>query len=260
MSHFIANIDKLLDIAIKAGDIIMGYYDQPVDIKYKEDNSPVTIADIAANDFIVSELRKIDSDLLVISEEDADYVNLTADKSEYFWLVDPLDGTKSFIQHADEFTVNIALIHKNQPIGGIIYIPTTQVIYYGYRETPFKQLAFKQERDGKKEKITSRVIQKESPIIVTSHSKRNGMVDEFLKTLPSRTMKLAASSMKFCMLAEGSADIYPRFGKTMEWDTAAGHAILNAAGGSVKNLDGSSLSYGKKNFENSNFIASGKDR
>jgi 3'(2'), 5'-bisphosphate nucleotidase len=245
------NIDKLLEVATEAGKIIMSYYDKPIEVSIKDDNSPVTIADLEANNLIVKTLYEITPNWNIISEEGFIF-NETNDK-EYFWLVDPLDGTRGFIKHNNEFTVNIGLIHKNKPIIGVIYVPFTETLYYSDGTSSFKLL-----KNQDPIKISARYLDKTNQVIIASLDKPDQKTIEYINSIPNRSVLSATSSLKFCLLAEGVVDIYPRFGKTGEWDTAAGHAILNSAGGSLLNMDGSELDYGKPNFENSSFIAQGK--
>lgn len=228
----------------------MNYFRGNFSHSIKHDNSPVTEADIAANQHITAELASIAGNIPVIAEEDA----IRSDnKLKTFFLVDPLDGTRSFIRGEDEFTVNIALISNGKPVMGIVYCPPQDVLYYGMAGDG----AYKQSATGTPQKIHARKMNKENLTIVRSRSTPSKAAAEYLNTTkPAHTISMSGSA-KFCLIAEGTADIYPRFGRTMEWDTAAGDAILQAAGGSVRTLDGKPLSYGKPHFENPFFIASG---
>lgn len=239
-------------ISKKAGDIILGYYDDKIEAIRKEDNSPVTIADRAASDFIVKELKKLTPDIAVVSEENSKEENSLAFGQEKFWMVDPLDGTKSFIKKTGEFTVNIALIENKKPVGGAIYVPVQRVGYL----TAEDGNAYKQDGDGLPIQIRVRPVPDNGVVVVASLSHRTPETDEYINNLPKVSGIISASSsLKLCMVAEGKADIYPRFGPTMEWDIAAGHAILNASGGKIINPDGSVFSYGKIDFRNGNFVA-----
>lgn len=245
------NTHELIRIAKIAGKIIMGYYDGEVDISIKDDKSPVTAADIAANDYIVSELKKLTPDVPIVSEE---IVN-QYDRKELglFWIVDPLDGTKSFIKKSGEFTVNIALIKNKTPIFGVIYIPAKDVVYY----TDNNGCAFVQEQRKASSPIKCRSVAEDGAIVVASLSHRTKETDDYIDTVKTKEIISAGSSLKFCLVAEGKADLYPRFGTTMEWDIAAGHAILKAAGGKVSNIDGSDFTYNKSDFRNGYFVARG---
>lgn len=246
-------IESITAIALQAGAIIMRYYPEEVDVIRKMDNSPVTQADIAANAYIVGALQRLTPDIPVVAEENTEAVNAACLGAENFWLVDPLDGTKGFIKKSGEFTVNIGLIRKGLPVAGVVYVPVTQELYYaGETGGAYKR------QGGITAAIHVRDIAAEGAVVVASLSHRTPETDHFIATLKVKSLIAAASSLKFCLLAEGKADIYPRFGRTMEWDTAAGHAVLQAAGGSVENLDGTAFRYGKPGFENPHFIARGK--
>lgn len=244
---------NILQIAIKAGEIIMSYYQNNSKIDIKPDSSPVTEADIAANDYIVSELNKLTPDINTIAEESENIAAINL-RNSCFWLVDPLDGTKSFIKQRGDFTVNIGLIQNRIPIGGVIYVPVSKTAYF----TGNDGLAYKQILPYEPELIHCREIPQEGVTAIASHSHKNSETDNFINNLSNLAqMVTASSSLKFCLLAEGKADIYPRFGRTMEWDTAAGHAILNAAGGKLTTLSGRKFIYGKNGWANGNFIAYG---
>lgn len=242
-------IKQVINTALKAGDLIMEFYNKPLSIEIKSDNSPVTIADIEANNFIVQALNNINPNIAIISEEDETPISIN---DATFWLVDPIDGTKSFINKAGQFTVNIALIHNKFPVFGVIYAPLTQTLYFNENNIAYKQF---------KNSLTSIKVNNnhnEVIAIISTHH-RTRQISSYLNNLKLKSVITASSSIKFCLLAEGKADIYPNFGKTMEWDTAAGHAILNAAGGSVKTHDNKPFIYGKENFVNNLFIAYGKN-
>jgi 3'(2'), 5'-bisphosphate nucleotidase len=234
-----------------ASALIMKYYRSNSNARQKEDNSPVTDADIAANRMIVEALTALTPHIAVIAEEDE---KLPEDRKEWFWLVDPLDGTRSFVRGEPEFTVNIGLIHKGRPVLGVISAPAQNLLYYG----SLNMGATRIRGDLAPEIITVRVPPTAGVTVVRSQSHPSARTNEYLQTLKIDTLISGSSSIKFCRIAEGSADIYPRFGRTMEWDTAAGHAILNAAGGRVETEDKNILTYGKPGFENPAFIAFGK--
>jgi len=254
----------LCQIAIKAGAAIMEHYANDVVASAKEDNSPVTIADQDAERIILEGLRKIAPDIPVISEEAAAAGHIPA-FSDRFFLVDPLDGTKEFLKKNGEFTVNIALIENRVPTAGVVYAPAKNRIFYA--SGPGK--AFEQDvaanAEGSTENapapkpISVRKPDDDGLVIIASRTHRDHKTEEYLSHYNVKEFLAAGSSLKFCLIAAGEADLYPRHGRTMEWDTAAGHAVLAAAGGSVKELDGKPLLYGKseRGLDNPHFVARG---
>jgi len=245
-------MNELCRIAQKAGEAIMLHYRQPVDVERKADRSPVTQADRDAHDIIERALQQLTPDIHIISEEHTDHV--VPEDDALFWLVDPLDGTKSFIRGESEFTVNIALIDDGVPVMGVIYIPAEGMMYAGSRETG----AWRQRDGGARELIHTRAVPQAGYAAVVSLSHLDPDTEHFLREYKIATRVQASSSLKFCRVAEGEADLYPRFGPTMEWDTAAGHAIILAVGGRVENPDGSALIYGKETLRNGAFIVYGR--
>ena len=237
------------EIAREAGRLIMTYYSGQFTTSHKEDKSPVTDADIAANQLIVNALLALNPNIPAIAEEDE---IAGTQGHEWFWLVDPLDGTRSFVRGEAEFTVNIGLIHRDTPVLGVIYAPPQDIVYYGMAGHG----AFREDGRGKVA-LKTRKPADDGVVLLRSRSAPTEKSLAFLKTLTIKEMISGSSSIKFCTIAEGSADIYPRFGRTMEWDTAAGHAILSAAGGRVETTDGKPLTYGKAGYENPHFIAYG---
>lgn len=245
---------EVLYIAKQAGIMIMKHYNDDVVVHIKDDDSPVTKADMEASEFIVSELARLMPGIPAVSEEQTEEENMVALENDVFWLIDPLDGTKSFVKKSGEFTVNIALIKGNRPVGGAIYVPTTRTSYF----TAEDGHAYKQSGDNLPGKIAVRPIPSTGKVVVASLSHRNEETEKYIRSLDHvRQIVAASSSLKFCIVAEGKADLYPRLGPTMEWDTGAGQAILEAAGGRVENLDGSDFTYRKEGFRNSHFIARG---
>jgi 3'(2'), 5'-bisphosphate nucleotidase len=238
------------EISREAGKLIMKYFSNGYTSSKKSDNSPVTQADIAANKYITAALAKLAPDIPVIAEEDE---VLGSNSHKRFFLVDPLDGTRSFVRGEPEFTVNIGLIENGKPVLGVIYCPPQDILYFGQ----VGGNAYKQVGNNKPEIIKTRKAPEDGVTVVRSRSHPSQKTNDYLQTLQIKEIISGSSSVKFCMVAEGSADIYPRFGRTMEWDTAAGHAILNAAGGRVETADGKEFLYGKNNFENPAFIAFG---
>ncbi len=257
-------ISKLINISKKAGEAILEVYNSEIDVQYKQDKSPVTEADRRSHDIIFEELKSIYRDIPILSEEGRDIPYQERKNWEYFWLVDPLDGTKEFIGKRGEFTVNIALINKDRPVFGIVYAPAIDQLYYGGREFG----SYKVE-NGRKEKLEKRPVKKEEITVVASRSHMNKETEDFIESLKRffKNVKTTSigSSLKICLLSEGKADIYPRLGPTMEWDTAAAHAILNGIGGrivvysgqkSLRELEESDeLIYNKENLLNPYFIA-----
>ncbi len=249
---------EILNIALEAGKEILKVYNQNIVVKSKEDNSPLTIADINSNKIIINKLKKIELKIPILSEESlVDWsIRKTWDK---YWLIDPLDGTKEFINRNGEFTVNIALIEKNHPIFGVIYAPVKSLLYYAIKNNgAFKTNTsskinnlnqFKIIKNNKKKNDTIRVI--------GSRSHSNIEFTKWLENnLDNYELVKAGSSLKFCLLADGGADIYPRLGPTSEWDIAAGHIILEEAGGSIQDINKNKILYNtKENVINPYFIA-----
>ena len=222
----------------------MSYYRTDVDVIRKEDNSPVTEADLAAHHILVDALRALTPDIPIVSEESESHT--LPEGAERFWLVDPLDGTKSFIRGTGAFTVNIGLIEYGEPTMGVIVVPTDKRCYAG----DIEHGAWKND-----EPISTGDLPKTEWGAVVSMSHLDPKTEAFITPLPIGEKRSASSSLKFCLVAEGAAHLYPRFGPTMEWDTAAGHAILRAAGGKVVHPDGRSFTYRKTGFRNGAFIA-----
>lgn len=243
--------------AVEAGQKIMEIKDGKMGITYKDDKSPVTLADQAAEDIILRDLIKISPEIPIVAEESMSAGNIPKVQDK-FWLVDPLDGTKEFISGGNDFTVNIALIEDGVPTFGIIYAPALGNLY----STKEKSVATIQNVTNgttiEDEKVISvRKAAKDNMTALASKSHLDDQTKEFLEKIKAKNTTSAGSSLKFCVVAEGNADIYPRFGPTMEWDIAAGHAILNAAGGKVINPDGTAFAYRKPSYKNGAFIATG---
>ena len=230
-TNSVNNIDALKKLVIKAGDAVMGIYQSDFSITDKPDHSPVTEADMAAHHIIVKELSTLTPDIPVLSEESADDVKSARAGWRTFWLVDPLDGTKEFIKKNGEFTINIALIKDGVPVLGFIYVPVTQVLYWGAEgEGAFKQVLGS---DAKPIRVADLPAAHEQWRVVGSRSHQSREFEQFVSRLPQTETIAIGSSLKLCLIAEGAADIYPRLTPTSEWDIAAGHAIVNAAGGQV---------------------------
>ncbi len=251
---------KLLDLAQSAATAIMAIYATEFSTRTKSDHSPVTQADEKAEAIILAGLKLFWPNIPVIAEEAAAAGHVPAFESQFF-LVDPLDGTKEFVSRNGEFTVNIALIENGNPILGVVYAPAIDLIYWGEAGIGSAKAKLKPEDDlsaANWQKIQTRAQPLEGATVLASRSHRDAETDAYLSTLKVHQLIGAGSSLKFCTIAAGEADLYPRFGRTMEWDTAAGHAVLTAAGGKVALVDGSPLFYGKRerSFDNPAFIAS----
>ena len=241
------------DIVLRAGEQIMTVYRTPFEVRTKADRSPVTEADEAAERLIAAALTKLSPSLPVVGEEGVAQGNIPDVSGGAFWLVDPLDGTKEFISRNGEFTVNVGLIENGRPTLGVVYAPAVDRLFWS--EGPGR--AFTQ-KDGKPVQIAARNKPADGYGVVASRSHSSSDEDAYLKTLPVKSVTSAGSSLKFCLVAAGEADLYPRFGTTNEWDTAAGHAILNAAGGTVVTREGGELGYAKPTFKNPGYIAYGR--
>ncbi|HEV7163945.1 MAG TPA: 3'(2'),5'-bisphosphate nucleotidase CysQ [Gammaproteobacteria bacterium] len=243
----------LLDIARSASQQIMRIYATDFDVATKADQSPVTEADLAAHQVIVTDLKRITPDIPVLSEESADIPYAERRRWDSYWLVDPLDGTKEFISKNGDFTVNIALVQNGEPLVGVVHVPATGLSYYGCVGVG----AFRRDQDGQASPIHVRKLIPDAPVkVVASRSHRGELLDGYLEKLGAHTTVSRGSSLKFCLVAEGAADVYPRLGPTSEWDTAAGHAVLTAAGGQVIGVDGAPLRYNTKDsLLNPHFIA-----
>lgn len=242
-------------IALKAGEKIMEIYATDFDVETKDDSSPVTEADTAAEAIIAPALSSLEPGIPIVAEEAAAAGNIPDVDDGAFWLVDPLDGTKEFLNRNGEFTVNIGLIQDRQPVLGVVYAPALDTLYAGAKGAG----ATRKVGEQTAQEISVRPEPAEGLTIVAS--RRHGDPAVLEKFLSGRTVsetRNAGSSLKFCLLAAGEADLYPRFGRTMEWDTAAGHAVLLAAGGLVTTEDGAPLTYAKNAiFENPHFIGWG---
>lgn len=246
--------EQIGEVARRAGRIIMDVYETDFDVEQKSDSSPVTRADREAEDMIFRMIREgITGEFPLVGEEAASAGNAPYVGDRPFWLIDPLDGTKEFISRNGEFTVNIALIENGIPVLGVVHLPVTDDTYIAVRAGVFAQYG----GTGKAVQISCRTPPAGGLTAIASRSHNTEEVETYLSGLPIKERITAGSSLKFCRVAEGKADIYPRFGPTMEWDTAAGHAVLLYAGGDVLTEDGKPLRYGKPEFRNPFFIAKG---
>ncbi|MDA1088902.1 MAG: 3'(2'),5'-bisphosphate nucleotidase CysQ [Proteobacteria bacterium] len=241
------------DITKRAGKEIMKVYETDFQVEEKTDKSPVTKADKAAEELIIRSIRSgISNKYPIISEEAFEDGHAPDVTGTPFWLVDPLDGTKEFVNRNGEFTVNIALIDVGKPVLGVIHAPALGLTYWGAEIGVFSQNGDKEERT-----IACRQAPAGGLTAMVSRSHRGDDMETFLADYNIADEATSGSSIKFCRVAEGHADIYPRIGRTMEWDIAAGHAIVHFAGGNVTDMDGNEMRYGKPGFENPNFIAKG---
>ena len=240
-------------LALEAGRTIMAFYRDGTPVETKADSTPVTEADRAADGLLVTGLQAATPDIPVISEESTS--TGPAPAGGRFWLVDPLDGTREFIARTGEFTVNIALIEDGRPVLGVLHAPAQGETYVadGLGQ------AVRTVGNGARHAIRARRVPSKGPAVLASRLHRDPETDRYIANLRPDRIESAGSALKFGLLARGAADIYPRFGRTMEWDTAAGHAILSAAGGHVRDLNGRELSYGKAGFVNPPFVACGMD-
>jgi len=246
-------INDIRQIAVKAGEAILQTYDGPAEIETKEDDSPLTQADRAAHNCIVGALAQLTPDIPVLSEESEGISTEERLGWKRFWLVDPLDGTKEFIKKTGQFTVNIALIENGEPTIGVVLAPASGLEYFAARGNgAFKRL-------GQAEPVAIRVSEanKTKLRIVASRDHAGPKVAAMLENLPNAELVSMGSSLKFCLVAEGAADLYPRFVPTMEWDTGAAQCILEEAGGALCTLNGYRLAYGRKNLRNPSIVAAG---
>ncbi|BCX82042.1 3'(2'), 5'-bisphosphate nucleotidase [Methylomarinovum caldicuralii] len=250
-------LTPVIDTARWAGQRIMKIYASDFNVAFKDDRSPLTAADTAAHRCIVDSLSRLDPAFPILSEEASDLPYEERCQWRTYWLVDPLDGTKEFIHRNGQFTVNIALVHDHEPVLGVVYVPAEGTLYYGAAG----QGAFKQVADGSPQPIRVRKPVPERLVIVGSRSHQTPEFAEYLRRLDGDYELISiGSSLKFCLVAEGSADLYPRLGPTSEWDTAAAHCVVVQAGGFVVDLSGKPLRYNTKaSVLNPYFLAYGDD-
>jgi 3'(2'), 5'-bisphosphate nucleotidase len=247
----------LLEIALRAalagGEQVMRVYADPFEVIQKEDRTPVTEADLASERAIVAILSEAVPDIPIVSEETVPAEGFSSPASR-FWCVDPLDGTKEFIARNGEFSVLIALIEHGVPVLGVVHGPAAGVTYVGHGPGT----AMRRRGGGDFAPIRARVPSPDGIVVIHSRSHENSRrLAEYFQNRPVIERKQCGSALKFGVLAAGEADFYPRFGTTMEWDTAAGQAVLEAAGGHVFGLDGKRLGYGKPGLKNDGFLAWG---
>ena len=249
--------DPFLEVALRAalagGEAVMRVYADPFEVTQKDDKTPVTEADLASERVIVEMLMKAFPDIPVVSEETVPAAGF-ASPAPRFWVVDPLDGTKEFVARNGEFAVLIGLVENSRPVLGVVHGPAIGVTYVAHEPGS----AMRRRDGGDFAPIDARVPQREGVVVVHSRSHENSRrLAEYFQGKPVRERHVCGSALKFGLLAAGDADFYPRFGTTMEWDTCAGQAVLEAAGGHVFGLDGAPLAYGKPGLKNDGFLAWG---
>ncbi len=255
------SLEELCALVRAAGQAVMEVYAGSFTVDRKGDGSPVTEADRRAEEIILTGLERLAPEVPVVSEEaaaDADGElpwNGNGRRPQAFWLVDPLDGTKEFVSRNGEFTINVALIEDDAPVLGVVLAPAVERLFAASEQFG----AIVEDAAGRRQ-ATARTTPAEGATIVSSRSHGDPeALERFADGRRIAAQVTAGSSLKFCLLAAGQADLYPRFGRTMEWDTAAGDAVLRAAGGRVTDLSGNVLRYGKPGFENPHFVAWGRE-
>ena len=245
-------LPRVETIALEAARLVMAVYAPEFSVDAKDDASPVTLADERAEALIVDALHALASDIPIVAEESV-AAGRVPDVGDRFWLVDPLDGTREFVKRNGEFTVNVALIENALPVLGVVCAPALATLYAGASGGPAYVRS-----SGRTQPLRCRTVPAEGLTVVASASHDDPRaLDEFLNGRRVAARRAIGSSLKLCHIAAGEADLYPRFGRTMEWDIAAGHAVLAAAGGSVCDLTGATLRYGKPGFANPAFVARG---
>ncbi len=265
LDHRAALSNIVRRVAVDAGELILEYFDGIKDMctKSKGDGSIVTLADQEAERLIENRLVDILPNVPVIGEESyANGKRVDLSNHDYFWLVDPLDGTRAFVAGEGDFTVNIGLIHRYEPVLGVIYAPEIGELYFGFTDVNgnSQSMRYFEDSDNEKQMRTRCIPKKGLTVMSSGYRSKVDAQEEMLEQLKVSSVIRRASSVKICEIANGKADLYPRFGATCEWDTAAGHAILRAAGGDIRDLKGNSLKYGMgKDFLNPYFIAASGD-
>lgn len=248
---YLALLDALCPAMYAAGDLIEDIRGRGVAVRKKEDRSPVTEADEQAERLLIAAIRAQDPQATIIGEE-----SFCADQDEVndgrFWLIDPLDGTRGFVKGRPDYSVNVALIESGQPVLGLLLAPRTGILWLGI----VGQGAWREEKNKARQPIHTRALMS-PPFIAVSQAHPDRITQAYVDSFPDADVRASSSSLKFCLLAEGKADIYPRVGPTCEWDTGAGDAILRAAGGMTQAPDGSPFTYGKPGYRNTPFLAVG---
>jgi 3'(2'), 5'-bisphosphate nucleotidase len=261
-------LEILERLAVAAGAEIMAVRAQNFEVSEKSDGSPVTLADQRAEAVVVAGLLKHFPHVPIVAEEMVAAGDVPFKLDDQFFLVDALDGTREFCAGREEFTVNIALVNRDVPVAGVIYCPCARMLFAGAHDGKGKGEAHQRKVSaagevGKAQSLKVRDTA-DPPVIIATRSHMTPQTEAWLKSIPAAELRSVGSSLKFCHLAAGEADLYPRFGTTMEWDTAAGDAILRAAGGSTRTEDGKLLEYGKRgqddmaDFQNPFFVSRGR--
>lgn len=235
-------IDPVVTLAIDAGRKILEVYSSDFEVQSKDDDSPLTQADLASHHCIVAGLEALTPDIPIISEESELPEFSERRQWDRYWIIDPLDGTKEFVNRNGEFTVNIALIERQKPVFGVVHVPVQDKTYWGCEGLG----AECRDSNGNVESIHVSAASSDPVRVVGSRSHRSASLDSYLENLGDHDMIPMGSSLKFCVIAEGGADLYPRLGLTSEWDTAAAQAVIEQAGGSVVTLDGKPMKYNTK--------------
>lgn len=243
-------------LAIAAGREALGFYGQELSVEVKSDNSPLTLADKASHRLIVKELERLTPKIPVVSEESAEGEAISMASDQWLWLVDPLDGTKEFIKQTGQFTVNIGLVHDHYPVLGVVHVPVSGSSYLGVKADTLTG-SWVQPAAGARQPIKTRPADLERLTVVASRDHAGPVVEAFLQRLSGAEITNMGSSLKFCLVAEGEADFYPRVVPTFQWDTAAAQAILEAAGGHLTEMDGQRLAYRKDRLRNPAVMAFG---
>jgi len=246
-------LEAVRELVVEAGRAIMPFYRQRVAMSLKEDSSPLTAADLASHQFLVNSLPALLPGVPVISEESTPQSHSSACDLDRFWLVDPLDGTKEFLKATDEFTVNVALVENGRPVLGAVHAPALDVTYYASSG----EGAWRKSPEGPPTRLATRRADVWRLSVVASKDHAGQMVKAMLERLSHPALRSMGSSLKFCLVAEGSADVYLRDVPTMEWDTAAAQCVVELAGGTVCTLDGKTLRYGKPGLKNPALMTSG---
>jgi 3'(2'), 5'-bisphosphate nucleotidase len=251
MRDLAALAEALKPIVDSAGEAIMKVYDGAFDVQRKDDNSPLTLADLESQRVIIEGLKALTPDIPILSEESAAAPWVERQRWRELWIVDPLDGTREFVKRNGEFTINIALIADHEPLLGIVSAPAQCLTFWGMAGGG----AFRSARGETARAI--RTVPPQRPLrVVGSRSHLSPQTAQYLARLPEHVLTGVGSSLKFCLVAEGNAELYPRFGPTSEWDTAAGQAVLEAAGGHVTRMDGHRLRYNcRESLINGDFLA-----
>ncbi len=249
-------VNAVLELVQEAGQATLPYWQADVAVQTKADESPVTAADIAAHKVLETGLLALDASIPVLSEEDCEIALSTREQWTRWWLVDPLDGTKEFISGSDEYTVNVALIEHGRVVFGVVGVPVSGAIYYGGAEFG----AYCQDAPGEVRRLQMRTAPKDELLVVASkrHSspEQEALLHSLAQEFPTLDLINVGSSLKFCQMAEGAADLYPRLAPTSQWDTAAAQGVLEGAGGQVLNLQGQPLSYAaQESYLNPFFVA-----